>query len=158
MDQTQVSNKENIEKIVETLTVTLYTHSYPISRKEAREVVGLNVLEPPKKVEELMWALYKQYELHLKLAQPFNPALMIHSGQPSATFSEETGVIESQSIKNSFIQEGEILPPPTLQQIMQILQALPSQLLAQLLPQLIQFTLMLALNPPTVKFTSQQWK
>lgn len=159
MDSTQVKNKEKIEKIAEILTETLYTHSYPISRREARDVVGLNIVEPPQKVETLMWSLYKQYELDLKLLQPFDPAQILRqSNQQSANFSEETGVIESDVKTHSFMQEGEILAPPTLQQIQQILQVLPPQLLAQMIPQLIQLAQGLSMNPPTVKFTSQQWR
>ena len=159
MDSAQVKNKEKMEKIVETLTETLYTHSYPISRKEAGDIIGLKVLEPPQKMEDLMWSLYKQYELDLKLLQPFDPAQIVRqSGQQSASFSEETGVIESYGRTDSFMQEGELLPPPTLQQIQQILQILPPQLLAQMIPQLVQLAQSLSMNPPTVKFTSQQWK
>jgi len=159
MDSTKVKNKEKIERIVEILTETLYTHSYPISRKEALEIIGLNVVEPPQKVETLMWSLYKQYELDLKLLQPFDPAQILRqSGQLSADFSEETGAIESSARTDSFMQEGEIFPPPTLQQIQQILQVLPPQLLVQMVPQLVQLAQSLSMNPPTVKFTSQQWR
>jgi hypothetical protein len=159
MDSSKVEQKEKIEKIAEILTVTLYTHSYPISRKEARDTIGLNVVEPNPKLETLMWSLYKQYEQDLKLLQPFDPAQILRqTGQQSATFSEETGVIESCVRTHSFMQEGEILPPPTLQQIQQILQALPPQLLAQMVPQLIQLAQSLSMNPPSVKFTSQQWR
>lgn len=159
IDSTQVKNKEKIENIVEILTETLYTHNYPICRIEARDIIGLNVVEPSQKVETLMWSLYKQYELDLKLLQPFDPnQILRQSGQQSATFSEETGVIESSVRTDSFIQEGEILPPPTLEQIQQILQILPPQLLAQMIPQLVQLAQSLSMNPPTVKFISQQWK
>jgi hypothetical protein len=159
MDSTQVQNKEKIDKIVEILTETLYTHSYPISRREARDIIGLNIVEPSQKVETLMWSLYKQYELDLKLLQPFDPAQILRqSGQQSATFSEETGVVESSIRTDSFMQEGEILPPPTLQQIQQILQMLPPQLLAQMMLQLVQLAQSLSMNPPAVKFTSQQWR
>jgi hypothetical protein len=159
MDSTKVNNKEKIDKIVEILTETLYTHSYPISRKEAHDIIGLKVVEPPQKVENLMWSLYKQYEIDLKLLQPFDPAQILRqSGQQSANFSEETGVIESGAKTHSFMQEGEILPPPTLQQIQQILQILPPQLLVQMIPQLVQLTQSLSMNPPAVKFTSQQWR
>jgi ClpP class serine protease len=159
MDSTQVKNKEKIEKIAEILTETLYTHSYPISRREARDVIGLNVVEPPQNVEAFLWSLYKQYELDLQLLQPFDPAQILRqSGQQSANFSEETGVIESGVRTHSFMQEGEILPPPTLEQIQQMLQVIPAQLLVQMIPQLVQLAQSLSLNPPAVKFTSQQWR
>jgi len=157
MDVSKVENREKIEKIVEILTETLYTHNYPISRKEASELIGLNVIEPNQNLETLMWSLHKEYEKDLKLLIPFNPAKILGS-QQMATFSEKTGFIESSSKSDAFVQEGEITPPPTLQQIQDILQILPPQLLAQIAPRLVQLAQQLALNPPTVKFTSTQWK
>jgi len=104
-----------------------------------------------------MWSPYRQYEDDLKLNVPFNPAQILR-GQQIATFSEETGIIESTSRTHAFVQGGEILPPPTLQQIQQFLAILPAQLLAQMLQQLIQLARSLSISPPTIKFTSQQWK
>jgi len=157
IDSSKIENMQKIEKIVETLAETLYSHAYPISRKEARDVIGLNIIEPAKGVEDLMWSLFKQYESDLKLLDPFNPAQILQ-GQQSAVFSEETGIIESQSLIDAFIQAGEIAPPPTLQDIQQILGGLPPQFLAQMVGQLVQLGQRLSGAPPRVKFTSQQWK
>lgn len=155
MDTTKVKNKEKVEAIVKTLTETLYTHSYPISRKEANNLVGLNVTEPSQNLESLMWSLYKEYEKDLKLLNPFNPALMIAT---SNIFSEETAYIESIGKTSVFVQEGELLSPPTLQQIRNILQVLPANLLAQMIRQLVQLAQQLSIAPPTIKFTSQKWR
>ena len=157
MDTAKIKNKDKIDRIVEVLTKTLYTHSYPISRKEARDTVDLNVMEPPKAVEDSMWSLYKQYENDLRLLEFFSPAQILGT-RTSAHFSEQTGVIESILRTDSFVQSGDLIPPPTLQQIQQILQVIPAQLLAQLIPQLVQLAHGLSVSPPTVKFTSQQWE
>jgi hypothetical protein len=155
LDITKVDNKEKVDNIVRILTQTLYSHDYPICRKEARETIGLNIVEPSQKLEDLMWSLYREYEQDLQLLTPFDPNQIL-GGQSNATFSEETGYIESEHITNVFVQEGEILPPSNLQQIQNILQVLPPQLLARMIQQLVQLAQQLTIYPPTIKFTSQQ--
>jgi hypothetical protein len=62
-----------IDEIVDHLTSKLYFHGHPINRQEAREDVGLaTVVDPPQKVEKLMWRLYLDYEEEMKLEQPFD--------------------------------------------------------------------------------------
>jgi hypothetical protein len=104
-----------------------------------------------------MWSLYRRYENDLKLNSPFNPAQVL-AGKQMARFSEETGIVESTSRRDAFVQEGEITAPLTLQDIQQILGVLPPQLLAQMVPQLVQLARSLSLSPPSIKFTSQQWR
>ena len=48
----------------------------------------------------------------------------------------------------------EIYPPPTLQQIVSMINP---QIVSQIITQLVQVVQQLNLVPPTVKFTSQQW-
>lgn len=60
-----------IEEIVERLTSKSYYHGHPINRKEAKGELGLNVEFPSKKVEELMWALYLEYEKEMLLDKSF---------------------------------------------------------------------------------------
>lgn len=53
---------ENIEKIVETLNGRLYSHIYPLSRREAREDLGLPVVHPTPGLWQRMWQLYLAYQ------------------------------------------------------------------------------------------------
>jgi len=160
MDITKSDEERKIEDIVKILTEKLFTHDYLISRDEAEKDIGLKVVRPSPDLDDLMWKLYTQYESDLKLLQPFNPANLLGS-QMQTTFSEETGYIESLAQTDAFVQEGDIFPPPTLQQIQNIMAVLPPQLIAQMLPQLLPQMVMLAqqlsLFPPSVKFKSQRW-
>src|SRR5207244_12613189 len=56
MDTTNDAHR--IDEIVDNLTSKLYYHGHPINRQEARDHVGLaTVVDPPQKVEKLMWRL-----------------------------------------------------------------------------------------------------
>jgi len=157
MDITKVEEQQKVQKIVEALTEKLYTHDYPICRLEAEKEIGLKIVKPNQDLEDFMWKLYKVFESDLKLLDPFDPRRIL-GNQQRTTFSEETGYIESTKRTDAFIQEGELTPPPTLQQIQQFLSVIPPQLLVQIVPQLIQIAGQLALYPPTVRFTSQKWQ
>lgn len=60
-----------IEEIVQRLTSKSYYHGHPINRREAKDELGLNVEFPPRKVEELIWALYLEYEKEMLLDKSF---------------------------------------------------------------------------------------
>lgn len=70
------SNDEGkANRIVTQLTQALPTHNYLIGRKEASKEIGLDIKEPPKEVEQLMWDLYKEYETWLRLTSPASAEL-----------------------------------------------------------------------------------
>ncbi len=66
------SKKTKTDEIIKTLAEGLYYHNYLISRKEA-SALGLNVKYPDKKIEDLMWDLYSEYEKHMGLTMQFSP-------------------------------------------------------------------------------------
>ncbi|MFQ6059523.1 MAG: hypothetical protein ACE5MB_11665 [Anaerolineae bacterium] len=49
---------EAIEKIVDTLNGRLYSHIYPLSRREAKEDLGLPIVYPSPGLWQRMWQLY----------------------------------------------------------------------------------------------------
>ena len=63
-------DEKGAEEIVKKLTKELPTHNYLIGRKEASIDIGLDIVEPPNHVEQLLWHLYKEYENWLKLTSP----------------------------------------------------------------------------------------
>lgn len=65
--------KHEMDQIIDHLKSNLFFHGHPISRSEATEDVKLKVITPDPKIEELMWALYLEYEAELQLKVPFNP-------------------------------------------------------------------------------------
>ena len=62
----------DIETLLEELTRRLFFHGHPINRKEAAQLDGLPVVEPPPAVETAMWNLYLAYEEDLELQTPFD--------------------------------------------------------------------------------------
>jgi hypothetical protein len=87
-------DQKKVEKLVDTLTKELPSHQYLISRKEAKEELGLKVSEPSGRLDELIWNLYKDYEEQLQLNEPYNPEAVVgSSGSVTTTF--DRAVIES---------------------------------------------------------------
>ena len=87
-------SKAQIKEIVDLLTEKLYTHSYLISRKEAKEI-GLPIVQPDDEMETLLWSLYKEYEGDLKLLEPFTPEKILLPGQKEIEFEAVSGILES---------------------------------------------------------------
>lgn len=97
------SRKEKIEEdrigtIIDALTEKMYSHGHAIGRKEAAEL-GLPVDKPDDALENLMWALYQEYETMLRLNEPIDPEELLIS-QNKEDHTEELiplAVIESVS-------------------------------------------------------------
>ncbi len=103
----EIKDKNKIDAVVDYLTKNLYAHNYMISRKEARDDIGLNIMEPDPELEELIWELYKVYEEDLSLREAFNPVLnMQEYGQYE--FTVVGGIIESDSNLDYFEYKGQI--------------------------------------------------
>lgn len=66
--------EEEIEKIVETFTEKLYSHTYFIGRKEAKEELGLkSVVYADDTLSKLMTQLYEEYAKEIELGKQWNP-------------------------------------------------------------------------------------
>lgn len=66
--------EEEIEKIVETFTEKLYSHTYFIGRKEAKEELGLkSVVYADDTLSKLMTQLYEEYSKEIELGKQWNP-------------------------------------------------------------------------------------
>lgn len=61
------------DKIVETLTRGLGSHDYLIGRREAKDELGLNVVEPNRALEGLITDLFNEYSNLLQLNDAYNP-------------------------------------------------------------------------------------
>jgi hypothetical protein len=85
---------KKIKKLVDTLTKELPSHQYLISRKEAKDELGLKVLGASGTLDQLIWNLYKDYEEQLQLSEPYNPEAFLQTGD-SATAIFDRAVIES---------------------------------------------------------------
>ena len=92
---------EKIEKIIELLSEKLYYHGYEISRHEAKEIIGLNVVYPKENIENLIWDLFSDYRTALPIGEEFDFNSMM-GGRESADFVLDSAVIESERILHSF--------------------------------------------------------
>jgi len=117
-------DEHKIEEIVDSLTSKLFYHGHPINRREAKEQIGLRtVVDPPSKIEKLMWDLYLQYETEMKLEQPFMQAHEFVAqipnpnpqGEVTPSITTKLVYVESDNRSDVFTLEYQIrgVPSPT---------------------------------------------
>ncbi|MFN8473072.1 MAG: hypothetical protein U0822_12865 [Anaerolineae bacterium] len=61
---------EDIERVVVTLNGRLHSHTYPIGRAEARDDLGLPVVDAAPSLWARVWALYEQYQAGFGMVLP----------------------------------------------------------------------------------------
>jgi len=93
-------DEDKINRVVEFLTTALPSHSYLIGKREAQQVIGLPVVDIPADLEDLIWALYREYEEWLELRTPYNPETILGDNQMT-TASFPRAALES-------VQEGKL--------------------------------------------------
>lgn len=76
------SDRHKIDETIETLASKLYFHGHPINRKEAREELGLKVVDAPPALETVMWELYEAFESDLRNQESFDPMGEIYRQVP----------------------------------------------------------------------------
>ncbi|MFQ5831413.1 MAG: ATP-dependent Clp protease proteolytic subunit [Candidatus Thorarchaeota archaeon] len=101
-------NDENqIENVVNVLTRERFSHNYIISRREAKENLCLNIIEPDEEQTEIIVDLFNAYEQILKLSVPYHPETTLGDQEVgSAVFNR--GIIESANMTHVFRTNKEI--------------------------------------------------
>ncbi len=104
-------DKTNVTKIIRTLTRELGSHDYPISRTEARKLLGTQIAADDKDLEKLVWQLLQDYRAELSLGVPYNPAAeltkeLAKGTQPPVRIKVQMAVIESSESRDAFEQEA----------------------------------------------------
>lgn len=169
------SSNRQVKKIIEILTQRMYSHGHAIGRDEARNI-GLPVVFPERKVEDLMWELYLAYEEFLELRNPIDFDTLLGADDKHTVSDMPLAVIESLKMQHQFRMNADIVRkrnvppnpqininlnlqlPPGLQpsQVPQQQQTLINQLLqqlSQLLPGLVHQEIMR--QSPTVGFEAR---
>lgn len=101
------SDGHKIDEIVDSLTSKLYYHGHPINRKEAVGEVGLKtVKESSVDVENAMWNLYLQYEVEIKMEEPFQPALEFTSKFTGKVGANGTLAPDVETQKLAFVESA----------------------------------------------------
>lgn len=93
-------DEAKIDRIKTRLTQELPTHNYLIGRSESNDM-ELDITEPPKEVEQILWELYKDYEDWLKLTNPFSVALDLGT-ESRKRIKYERAALESVSDETIF--------------------------------------------------------
>ena len=89
------------------LTKELFSHDYLITRKEAKEVIGLNIIDIPSTLEDTIWQLIKEYESVLQLNVPYSSDTFLATEQ-SRTGIFHRAIIESTEVTHAFETEKEV--------------------------------------------------
>jgi hypothetical protein len=112
-----MSDQNKAKTIAESLNTSFYHHGYPVGRMEAKEI-GLPVLDADKKLENLIWSVWKNTEAEMQCNKPFNIMEVINSS-PEA--SKIFGPVPQANIPSN-------LPPQIMQQVLNSIIAQASQI------------------------------
>ncbi|MDD1721680.1 MAG: hypothetical protein LUP95_06830 [Euryarchaeota archaeon] len=129
-------NESKVAQIVQIITEKLYTHTHFINRREARKVIGLNVQEPEKKVEKLLWNLFQNYASEMQLYEPFDLNMFMgdetyREGVAKGAFVES---VDMSDVWGSVfaVSKTKAVPPnipvPLSPERLQAMQGLPSKI------------------------------
>jgi len=100
-------DEDKINSVVKILTRERFSHSYLIGKKESKEGLGLNVVEPTEEISKSIIALFDAYNDILELNIPYNPELYL-STSDSGIFDFNRGIIESNSLTHIYRTKREI--------------------------------------------------
>jgi Serine dehydrogenase proteinase len=119
------SDKAKIADIVSTLARDLGSHDFPITRSNARRILGAQVLRDDVPLEKLVWALFEDYSKDMQLREPFDPtiaALANEAGKP-AKVTQCLAVLETSAARDVaerelvLMQIGTPMGPAVQQQV-----------------------------------------
>ena len=68
---THMEDKSRAATIAQTLNTSYYHHGYAVNRAEASEI-GLNVVNPDEKLEQLLWDIWMDFSQEMKCAEPLD--------------------------------------------------------------------------------------
>lgn len=102
-----IKDKECIERCVNTLTRQRFSHDYIISRREAKELLGLNIVEPNEKLTELIINLFDAYNNIIMMDKPYHPEVVL--GKDDVKIADfNRAIIESVNLTHVFRTKKEV--------------------------------------------------
>ncbi len=96
-----------VDFIVNTLTKERFSHDYLIGRKEAKDVLKLNVIDISENLDKKVVALYEEYRKLLSLDVPYSQDVYLQTAQ-TQTGDFDRGVIESENLMHVFRTTKEV--------------------------------------------------
>lgn len=100
-------SEAQVKKVVQVVTRELGSHDYIISRREARDELGLPVTFPSAEVENRMWRLFKSYEREMQLTTPYNQEALL-GPLPQATIVFRRAFVESAPLTSIYETERNV--------------------------------------------------
>ena len=98
---------KRIEKVVNTLTRERFSHNYLISRREAKVVLGLNVVDIDDKLTADIVELFSAYNDIIMMDRPYNPEVFLSSNNVKiGDFNR--AIIESSNLTHVFRTRKEV--------------------------------------------------
>lgn len=102
-----IHDEKRIEKTVETLIRQRFSHDYIISRREAKEVLGLNIIEPGEELTTSIVDLFSIYNDIIMMDKPYHPEVVL--GNNADTVGEfNRAIIESTNLTHAYRTRKEI--------------------------------------------------
>ncbi len=100
-------NKKHVEKIVNTLIRKRFSHDYIINRKEAKDELGLNIVDVEDDLMGLILTLFGSYNEIMMMDNPYQPEVSLGTANEKIeTFNQ--AMIESKSITHVFRTTKEV--------------------------------------------------
>ena len=101
-----IKDDNKIGKILDFLCSDSGSHDYTISRREARDILGLDIAKPNDSQYKTFKELYNDFSSELKLKETFDPSTELGT-QQNASYEHVRGLIESISGGSTrFITKG----------------------------------------------------
>jgi len=98
-----MSDDQKISGIIENFIRGRFSHNYIFSRREAKEILKLPIIDD-EKVESLIVSLFEEYQQMLELPNPHSPELAIGDSEESRS-SFDRAIIESIDLTHVFRSE-----------------------------------------------------
>lgn len=96
-----------ISECVRMLTEQKFPDAYIINRKEAKEILKLNILDLDEKLTELIIKLFSEYNSIVKIDQPYHPEVILENSD-SKIVNLDRAIIESEGLTHIFRTKREI--------------------------------------------------
>jgi hypothetical protein len=118
-DISSEEGKNRVNGIVDVLTEKLYSHQHLIPRKEAKDIIGLNVRYANRDLERLLMALYNAYRVELGIGETVNPGVLLDNRTElpiewAIAKIETTETEDRFSLKGKILRAAQPLQPPAV--------------------------------------------
>lgn len=102
----QVTDSENIEKIVSFLCSDSGSHDYTINRIEAVNDLGLTVEKPDEELYGLIKEIYEDFKTEMQLGEPFDPNAILGTVNQASYVSVRSILEATDTFSYQFRTEG----------------------------------------------------